>query len=111
MNALQLLKDFNYTPVSDLNYCTKRGVEYYIGVNGNQAAIAAMIYDDNLYFITKQELVIMAESAKTKGIDKVHLLTNYGIELESKYEKPTQVGLSTIKKIITDWNLEVTPVY
>jgi hypothetical protein len=101
MNALQLLKDKGYKPISDLNYCTESGIEYYIGFKGDKAAIAAMIHDESIYFITKDELRLMSLTAKVAGIHHVTLFTNYGIELHSKLEKPECIGFNKIHKLST----------
>lgn len=86
MNAFTFLSDTGFKPVSNLNYCTQRGIEYFIGYRGDQAAISAFIHDESIYFIEKDELREMAETAKVKGIKKVHLFTNYGLELHSQHE-------------------------
>lgn len=100
MDSLQILKDNGFTPISDLNYCSHNGVEYYIGHNENKAAIVALIHSEDIYFINKNELREMSYTAKIAGIESVELFTNYGIELHSKYEKPSIVGFSKIHKII-----------
>lgn len=104
MNALQLLKDTGFKPVSNLNYCTQNGIEYFIGYRKKEAAITAIIHDESIYFITKDELREMAETAKVKGIEKLHLFTNYGLELHSQYDNPAVVGFTSIKKIVKEWN-------
>lgn len=96
---LEILKGNGFTPNSDLNYCTDNGIEYYIGWKKDKALIVAMIHDESIYFITKEELREMSLTAKTKGINHVTLLTNYGLELHSKYETPETVGLSQIIKV------------
>ncbi len=99
MTPLEILTDRGFKPVSDLNYCLANGIEYYVGQTKDSAAIVALMYCEDLYFIDKIDLRIMAETAKTYGINKVILYTNYGMEIHSKYEKPEIVGLNKIIKI------------
>lgn len=97
---LDILKGNGYKPNSDLNYCTDNGVEYFIGWKEDKALIVALIHDESIYFITKPELREMSLSARLAGIKKVTLLTNYGLELHSRLEKPETVGLNKIIKTI-----------
>lgn len=99
-NPLDILKYNGFKPSSDLNYCTANGVEYYIGWKGKEALVVAIIHDESLYMITKPELREMSLTAKTANIEKVTLLTNYGLELHSRLEKPEIVGLNKIIKAI-----------
>ena len=96
---IDILKDRGFKPFSDLNFCTESGVNYYVGYRDEVAAIVAIIEDESIYMIDKQELRSMAKDAKIKGIEKTILYTNYGLELHSKYDKPESVGLSQIIKI------------
>lgn len=79
-NPLEILKGNGFKPSSDLNYCTENGIEYFIGWQGNKALIVA--------------------TARHYGITHITLLTNYGLELHSRYEKPETVGLNKIIKAI-----------
>lgn len=99
ISPLDILIDRGFTPVCDLNYCLANGTEFYVGIHQKSAAIVALMHNKYLYFIDKEGLKIMAETAKTYGIEKVFLYTNYGIELHSKYEKPELIGLNKIIKI------------
>lgn len=100
-NALLILVDKGYKPISDLNFCTESGVEYYIGNKGNEAAISAIIHNEKLCVISKDELREMSLTAKTKGIDKVVLFTNYGVEIHSRYESAKSVGMDKITKLVS----------
>ena len=97
-SPLEILKGNGYKASSDLNYCTENGVEYFIGWKKDRALIVALIHDETLYFITKAELREMSLTARTHGIKHITLLTNYGIELHSRLEKPETVGLNKIIK-------------
>lgn len=97
---LDILKGNGYKYYSDLNYCTNSGVEYFIGWKEDKALVVALIHDENIYFINKDELRQMSLAAKIKGIANVTLLTNYGLELHSRYEKPEIVGFNKIIKNI-----------
>ncbi len=97
-SPLEILKGNGFKPASDLNYCTDNGVEYFIGWKEDKALIVALIHDESLYFITKPELREMSATARTYGIKHITLLTNYGIELHSRQEKPETVGLNKIIK-------------
>lgn len=96
---LDILKGNGYKPATDLNYCTDNGVEYYIGWKEDKALIVAIIHNEDIYLITKTELREMSETARTYGVSKVTLLTNYGLELHSRLEKPQIVGIDKIIKI------------
>lgn len=100
VTPLEYLYLSGFIPNSDLNFCTDSGIEYYIGYKGTEAAIVALIEDENTYLLPKPELREMSWTAKVKGIDKVTLFTNYGVELHSKYEKPQTVGFDKIEKIL-----------
>lgn len=103
MTELEILQDRGFNPVSDLNYCLSNGIEYFVGYNEKRGAIVALIPpDESIFFIDKQSLREMAETAKIKGIKELYLYTNYGIELSSKFEKPECVGFTVIKKIGRD---------
>ena len=80
-----------------LPYITDSGIEFYINFIENKAIVTAEIYNENVYFISKNELMEISNTAKIKGIEIVELRTNYGIELK-KSEKPTSVGFNAIKK-------------
>jgi len=103
MTPLEILIDRGFKPVSDLNYCLAQGTEYFIGHANKKAAIVSLMpEDESIYFIDKDGLRIMAETAKTYGIKDVFLYTNYGVELHSKYELPDIVGINKIIKINSD---------
>lgn len=99
-SPLEILKGNGFKPSSDLNYCTDNGIEYFIGWKNKEALIVAIIYDETVYMITKPELREMSQTARTYGIEKVTLLTNYGLELHSRHEKPETVGLNRIVKAV-----------
>jgi hypothetical protein len=103
-NPLDILKYNGYKPDTDLNYCTDNGVEYYIGWKDKAALIVAIMYDESIYMISKEELREMSLSARHYGIEKVTLLTNYGMELHSRLEKPETVGLNKIIKAVSHEN-------
>ena len=98
---IEILDDNGFYHRSDLPFLTtETGIEYYVGYNDfKEAAVVAIIQDEENYFITKQELREMSFTAKIMGIEKLHLLTNYGIELHSKHEKAKDVGFDQIHKI------------
>lgn len=98
MKPQEILIDRGFKP-QPLNYCTKNGINFYIGENLNKAAAVAIIEDENQYLLTKEDLREISTSAKVKGIDNVILYTNFGCEIHSKYEKPEIVGFDMIKKI------------
>jgi hypothetical protein len=93
--------DFNANPMfkrgGTLNYVTKNGINFDIEHNGKNAIVIAKIEDDNNYMLDKSDLREMSESARMKGVDKVILHTNYGLELRSN-ENPKVVGFDAIKK-------------
>lgn len=103
MNALKILSENSFKSHSDLNYCTENGIEYYIGSKGINAAVVAIITDENNYFINKDDLREMSCTAKEKGIENVILFTNYGIELHSKFETPSTVGFGKIHKMVSEF--------
>lgn len=97
--AINILKERGFKVLSDLNYCTDNGIEYFIGYDKfNTALVVALMHDEELYLITKEELREMSLTARTKGIEKVILITNYGVELHSKHEKAKDVGFDAIMK-------------
>lgn len=98
--AIDFLNERGYKTFSNLNFATKHGINYYIGVNNitKTAAIAAMIEDDDIYMLNKPCLREMTETAKTAGIEKVILFTNYGLEINSQHETIKTVGLDNLTK-------------
>lgn len=106
LNTMQkefsILSQFGYTVLSDLNYCTENGIEFYIGISEDRknTAVIALIQDENLYLIEKKYLREMAETARFYAIKNVTLFTNYGIELHSTLESPKTVGFDKIEKIL-----------
>lgn len=99
ISEIDILKAKGFKPFSDLNYALDNGIDYYIGFNKKDAAIVAIIKDEDNYFIDKEGLRQMAFDARLAGIEHVTLYTNYGIELHSKLEKPNCVGLDRIIKV------------
>jgi hypothetical protein len=97
-DPLSILNCNGYKPLSELNYCTENGIEYFIGYKENKALVVAIIFNEDIYFITKPELREMSLTAKIKGINDVTFLTNYGIELHSRFEKPETIGFNRIIK-------------
>lgn len=107
---LEYLKSLGAKPNSDLNYSTeKNGINYYIGDKGGTAFVVAFIEDDNSYMIDKEDAREMSLTARTKGINKVELHTNYGIELHSTHENPKTIGFDKIKKVRT-WMEDGGPI-
>ena len=86
---------------SDLPFVTKEGKEFKVGYNGNDAYIFAelpkgLILEEQCNnIITKPELREMSCAAKTKGIQRITLLTDYGLEIHSK-EGPKVVGIDKV---------------
>jgi hypothetical protein len=80
-----------------VNFVTKNGVNFDIAHNGKTAIVIAQIEDEDNYMLDKSDLREMSESARTKGINRVELHTNYGLELRSN-ENPKVVGFDSIKK-------------
>jgi hypothetical protein len=103
-SPIDFLKDKGFTPVSDLPFCTESGAVYFAADNKNKSAIVAIIEDESLYLLTKEELRMMADSVKYKGVDEVILYTNYGLELHGKYESPKTVGMTEIYKMDSEGN-------
>ena len=100
MTANEILIDRGFKPVSELDYALAQGTEYSIGYRGKSAAIVSLMpTDESIYFLDKEHLRLMSETAKTYGIEEVTLYTNYGMELHSKNEKPEIVGFNRIIKI------------
>ena len=102
MTAIEVLQDRGFKANSDLPYCTANGTEYYVGINEqvkNNAAIVALINNEEHYLLDKADLREMSETATTYGIKRVTLYTNYGIEIHSKFESANIVGLDRIIKI------------
>lgn len=102
MKAIEVLQDRGFKENSDLPYCTANGTEYYVGINKqfkNDAAIVALIDNEEHYLLDKADLREMAETAITFRIKRVTLYTNYGLEIHSKFESANIVGLDRIIKI------------
>lgn len=100
IKAIEILKSKGFYPVSDLNYCTDNGIEYYIGYRGSKAGVCALITDENVYMIDKDSLREMSYTAKVRGINEVHLFTNYGLEIHSKHENAQTVEFTSIQKVV-----------
>lgn len=68
-----------------LPYCTESGHEFTINQIGNKSIILCFSTDEEVENnnISKESLIEMIESAKTFGIEKVELHTNYAIEVHS----------------------------
>ena len=107
-NPLKYLSLMGAKTYGDLNYSTsKNGIDYYIGrkkdKNGeNKAIVVAFITDENNYMIDKEDAKEMSETAKEKGVDKVELYTNYGVELRSS-QKPQILGFDKIFKVMGNY--------
>lgn len=100
-NPISFLNELGAKAISNLNYTTTHsGIDFYVGIKGNTAIVVAFIDSDN-YLITKEDAKEMAESANFKGIDKLELYTDYGVELHSKYETSKQIGFHKIVKVST----------
>ena len=84
---------------SNLPHTTKNGIDFYIGYKGDKAIVVAFIEDENNYELTKEDAREMAESAKTKGVETVEFYTNYGVEMHSRHEKPSDLGFDKIHKV------------
>lgn len=105
MTPIEILKDRGFKVYGDLPYCLANGAEYYVGERlTSKGVVSLMPEDESIYFLDKEDLRVMAETAKTYGINEVILYTNYGLELHSKYEKPETVGLTQIIKIDKEGN-------
>jgi hypothetical protein len=91
------LRNLLFADGGTLNYVTNNGINFDIVHNGKTAIVIAKIEDEDNYMLDKSDLREMSESARTKGIDRVELHTNYGLELRSN-ENPKIVGFDSIKK-------------
>ncbi len=80
------------------DYATENGISFKIGWDGKTADLFCSTSDNESYLITKKDLEEMVFSARIKGVEKVVLYTNMGIELHST-EKPQDYGLNKIKKV------------
>jgi hypothetical protein len=109
-NPLKYLSLMGAKTYGDLNYSTsKNGIDYHIGrkkdKNGkNKAIVVAFITDENNYMIEKEDAKEMSETAKEKGVDRVELYTNYGVEIRSS-QKPQFLGFDKIVKVIGNYEL------
>lgn len=97
--SLHILTLNHFTPTSELNYCTANGIDFYIGFNKDKAAVIALIEDENIYMLYKEDLREMSEAARIKGITNVVLITNYGLELHSRFDTAQVVGFDRIEKM------------
>jgi DNA-binding phage protein len=109
-NPLKYLSLMGAKTYGDLNYSTsKNGIDYYIGrrkdkYGDNKAIVVAFITDENNYMIDKEDAKEMSETAREKGVDKVELYTNYGVELRST-QKPQFLGFDKIVKVSGNYEL------
>ena len=107
-NPLKYLSLIGAKPHSDLNYSTEHnGINYYIGekkdkYGDNIAIVVAFIEDDNNYIIEREDAKEMSETAKRKGVDKVELYTNYGVEIHTT-QKPQILGFDKIHKVTNNY--------
>ena len=113
VSEIVFLKSMGFEVMSDLPFTYDEklkidtGREFYIGektTSIGKIAAVAMFQDgtgavDDL-IITKPELRQMSSTARTSGVKKVALYTNYGVEVRSD-EKDT-VGFDRIEKLTTD---------
>jgi antirestriction protein len=109
-NPLKYLSLMGALTYGDLNYSTsKNGIDYYIGRKKDKygdikAIVVAFITDENNYMIDKEDAKEMSETAREKGVDKVELYTNYGVELRST-QKPQFLGFDKIVKVRGNYEL------
>lgn len=101
IDGYHFLIDKGFKLHSELPYCTYNGIEYYIGTKDDTAAVVAAMHDESLYLIDKNDLREMSATARTKGINKVTLFTNYGLEIHSRHETAQTVGFNKIVKPIS----------
>lgn len=99
-SPLEILQGNGFKPSSDLNYCTDSGIEYFIGWKKDKALVVALLHGEDIWLIRKPELREMSLTARTHGISHITLLTNYGIELHSRLEKPETIGFNKIIKVV-----------
>lgn len=102
-NPYLFLEELDAAVDGDVNYTTQNGIDFYVGDIGNTAVVVAFIDNPNNYLITKEDAREMSHAAKTKGIDKVVLYTDFALELHSKHEKPSDIGFDMIYKVIGEY--------
>lgn len=82
-----------------LNYCTKNGIDFDVNfVENNNVEVVAWITNEENYLLTKEDLREMGLTARVKGVNKVWLRTNYGLEIKSVRENAKTVGFDAIFK-------------
>ncbi len=84
-----------------INLTDKNKIAYYLATKGNKAIVVAFGLDatENNWMIDKEDAREMSAKAKELGSDAIELYTNYGVELHSKHEKPTDIGFDKIYKV------------
>jgi len=86
-----------------LPYCTTNGHEYLVDRAGGSAFINCFMYDNDSELISNPvslaDLKEMMETAKTFGIEKIELYTNYGVDIHSHTLKtnPIYKNLKIVK--------------
>ena len=88
--------------MNQLPYCTENGHEYFTNSTGKTVFINCHNDNDSEVManpISPKDLQQMIETAKTFGIEKIELHTNYGIDLHSRKLKtnPIYKGLKICK--------------
>lgn len=100
--ALEIISAKGFKTLTNLNFVDMNGHDFYIGYKDDDAIIVALItpktFESN-YMLSEGDITEMAMTARIKGIDKVYLYTNYGVELHHKRNVLKAVLVNKIIKI------------